>query len=135
MGWYGHIYPTRTLLFLTLYQSFKSYDGYINALPDFDNELFLDNYILHAKYPRFPINTQLIGPPFRLMAENVIVPTREFRKLILSKRGFQAASFDRCLHYVRRGVSLWQPVTHVTILNLEKKKKIKSLSYRKRLII
>ena len=35
------------------------------------------------------------------------------------------------LHYVRRGVSLWQPVTYVTILNLEKKKKIKSLSYRK----
>ena len=31
--------------FLTLYQLFKSYDGYINALPDFDNELFLENYI------------------------------------------------------------------------------------------
>ena len=65
------------------------------------------------------------------MAENVIAPPGEFRKLILSKRGFQAASFNRCLHYVRRGVSLWQPVTYVTILNLEKKKKIKSLSYRK----
>ena len=49
--------------FLTLYQLFKSYDGYINALPDFNNELFIDNYILHAKYRRFPINTQLIGPP------------------------------------------------------------------------
>ena len=24
---------------------------------------FLDNYILHAKYRRFPINTQLIRPP------------------------------------------------------------------------
>ena len=35
----------------------------INALPDFDNELFLDNYILHAKYRRFPMNTQLMGPP------------------------------------------------------------------------
>ena len=33
-----------------------AYDGYINALPDFDNELLLDNYILHAKYRRFPIN-------------------------------------------------------------------------------
>ena len=55
------------------------------------------------------------------MAENVIAPRREFRKLILSKRGFQAASFNICLHYVRRGVSLWQPVTYVTILNLEKK--------------
>ena len=65
------------------------------------------------------------------MAENVIAPTREFRKLILSKRGFQATYFNRCLHYVRRGVSLWQPDTYVTILNLEKKKKIKSLSYRK----
>ena len=38
-------------------------DGYTNALPDFDNELFNVNYILHAKYRRFPINTQLIGPP------------------------------------------------------------------------
>ena len=27
----------------------------------------------------------------------------------------------RCLHSVRRGVSLWQSVTYVTILNLEKK--------------
>ena len=43
---------------------------------------------------------------FRLMTENVVAPTREFRKLILSKRGFQAVSFNRCLHYVRRGVSL-----------------------------
>ena len=50
------------------------------------------------------------------MAENVIAPTREFRKLILSKREFQATSFNRCLHYVRRGVSLWQPVTYVTKL-------------------
>ena len=64
------------------------------------------------------------------MVEIVIAPPGEFCKLILSKRGFQAASFNRCLHYVRRGVSLWQPVTYVTILNLEKKK-IKSLSYRK----
>ena len=37
--------------------------SYINALPDFGNELFIDNYILHAKYRRFPINTQFIGPP------------------------------------------------------------------------
>ena len=33
-----------------------------SALPDFDNELFLDNNILHAKCRRFPINMQLIGP-------------------------------------------------------------------------
>ena len=65
------------------------------------------------------------------MAENVIAPPGKLCKLILSKRKFQAASFDRCLHYVRRGVSLWKPVTYATILNLEKKKKIKSLSYRK----
>ena len=65
------------------------------------------------------------------MAENVITPLQEFRKLILSKRGFQATSFNRCLHYGRRGVSISQPVTYVTILNLEEKKKIKSLSYRK----
>ena len=43
---------------------------------------------------------------FRQMAENVIAPPGEFCKLILSKIGFQAASFNGCLHYVRRGVSL-----------------------------
>ena len=64
------------------------------------------------------------------MAENVIALPWEYCKLIPSKRGFQAASFNRCLHYVRRYVSRWQPVTYVTILNLEKKK-IESLSYRK----
>ena len=64
------------------------------------------------------------------MAENVFATPGEFCKLILSKRGFQAASFNRCLHYVGRGVSLWQPVTYVTILNLEKKK-TKSLGYTK----
>ena len=41
----------------------------------------------------------------RLMAEDVIAPPGEFCKLNLSKEGFQAASFNRCLHYVRRGVS------------------------------
>ena len=56
------------------------------------------------------------------MAENVIARHGEISKLILSKRGFQAASFDSCLHYVRRGVSLWQPVTYVTIQNLGNKK-------------
>ena len=66
------------------------------------------------------------------MAENVIAPTQEFRKLILSKREFQTASCNRCLHYVRRGVSLWHPVTYVTMLNIEKKKKIKSLNYREK---
>ena len=64
------------------------------------------------------------------MAEKVSTPHQEFHKLILSKRGFQAASFNRCLHYGRRDFSISQPVTYVTILNLEKKK-IKSLSYRK----
>ena len=59
------------------------------------------------------------------MAENVITPPREFRKLILSKRGFQAASFNRCLHYGRLGVSISQAVTYVTILNLKKKGKLK----------
>ena len=59
------------------------------------------------------------------MAENVIATPPEFRKLILSKRGFPAASFNRCLHYVRRGVSLKQPVTYVTVLDLEKKENLK----------
>ena len=64
------------------------------------------------------------------MAENAIAPPGEFCRLILSKRGYQAASFNRCLHYVRRGVSLRQLVTYVTILNLEKI--YKSFSYRKK---
>ena len=44
-------------------------------------------------------------------------PPREFRRHILSWRKFQAASFKRCLHSVLRGVSLWQPVTYVTVTN------------------
>ena len=59
------------------------------------------------------------------MAEKVITPPREFHKLILSKRGFQAASFKRCLHYGLLDFSISQPVTYVTILNLEKKRKLK----------
>ena len=59
----------------------------------------MQNYVISYKYPAY-------RAIFRLMAENVIAPPQEFRKLILSKRGFQAASFNRCLHYVRRGVSL-----------------------------
>ena len=40
------------------------------------------------------------------MAENVIAPTREFRKLILSKRGFQAASLiDVCTMFAGALVS------------------------------
>ena len=57
------IFIQQERFFLTKYQLFKSYDGYINALTDFDNDTFIDNYILHAKCRRFPINTQLIGPP------------------------------------------------------------------------
>ena len=44
-------------------------------------------------------------------------PPREFRRHILYWREFQAASFKRCLHSVLRGVSLWQPVTYVTVTN------------------
>ena len=44
-------------------------------------------------------------------------PPREFCRHILSWRKFQAASFKRCLHSVLRGVSLWQPVTYVTVTN------------------
>ena len=73
-------------------------------------------------------------PSFRLMAENVIAPPGEFCKLILSKRGFQAASFNRCLHFVCWGVSLSQPVTYVPILNL-KKRRLKVSATERRLII
>ena len=41
---------------------------------------------------------------------------------MLSRREFQTASFKRCLHYVRSGISLLQPVTYATISNLEKEK-------------
>ena len=76
-----------------------------SILPDFGNELFIDNYILHANY-RSSYKYPVYRATFRLMAENVIAPPREFRKLILSERGFQAASLNICLHYVRRCVSL-----------------------------
>ena len=67
----------------------------------------MDNYILHEKFRRFPMNTQFIGPPLDCWLRMLLPPPpREFRKLILSKRGFQAASFNICLHYVRRSVSL-----------------------------
>ena len=58
----------------------------------------------------------------RLMTENDLPPhpLREFRRHILSCKEFQAASFQRCLQSVRRGVSLWQLVIYVTISNLEK---------------
>ena len=59
----------------------------------------MQNTVDILKYPAYRAT-------FRLKAENVIAPPREFRKLILSKRGFQAASCNRCLHYVRPGVSL-----------------------------
>ena len=59
---YGHIYPTQTL-FLKNNINYFSHMMVTSMLYLTDNELFLDNYILHAKYRRFPINTQLIGPP------------------------------------------------------------------------
>ena len=44
----------------------------------------------------------------RLRAKKVLLPPppREFCRLILSRRKFQAASFKRCLHSVLRGVCL-----------------------------
>ena len=50
---------------------------------------------------------------FRLIAENVFAPPSWISKI------------------VRRVVSIWQPVTYVTILNIEKNKN-KSLSYIKK---
>ena len=49
--------------FYNLISIIKSYDGQVKALHDFDNKLFLDNYILHAKYCRFPITIQLGSRP------------------------------------------------------------------------
>ena len=78
--------------------------------------------IFSYKIPKVSYKYPAYRTTFRLMAENVITSPRESRKLMISKRGFQAAFFDRCLHYGRRGVSISQPVTYVTILNLVKKK-------------
>ena len=44
-------------------------------------------------------------------------PPREFRRHILSCRKLKVESFKKCLHSVLRGVSLWEPVTHVTLSN------------------
>ena len=75
-----------SMLYLTLAMNYLSITIFACKIPK-----------ISYKYPVYPAT-------FRLMAENVIAPPREFPKLILSKRGFQAASFDICLHYVRRAL-------------------------------
>ena len=55
---------------------------------------------------------------YRRMAENGFAPPpREFCRHILSCRELKAESFKRCLHSVLRGVSLYEPVTYVTLSN------------------
>ena len=39
---------------------------------------------------------------------------------IYLEENFKPRLFERCLHYVFLGVSVWQPVTYVTISNFEK---------------
>ena len=67
------------------------------------------------------------------MAENVIAPPREFRKLTYLKEDFKLRLLiDVCTMFAGALVSD-SLFTYVTILNLEKKhKKIKSLSYGKK---
>ena len=63
-------------------------------------------------------NLICITPYSRLRAKKgPAPPPREFCRHILSWSKFQAASFKRCLHSVLWGVSLWQPVTYVTVTN------------------
>ena len=55
----------KTSRFLIQYQLFWSYVGLVKALNNFDNKLFLDNYILHAKYRKFSIiSTHLNSRPY-----------------------------------------------------------------------
>ena len=69
----------------------------MNALPDFDNELFLDNYILHAKIPYISYKYPAYRTTFRLMAENVIAPPGEFASLShLKEDYFPLVSWVRC---------------------------------------
>ena len=69
-------------------------------------------------------------PPLDWWLRMFLLHLREFHKLIISKREFQVTYFNRCLHSVRRGVSLWQPVTYVIILHLERMK-IKQIELQK----
>ena len=56
--------------------------------------------------------------PIRRMAENGFAPPpREFCRHILSSRELKAESFKKCLHSVRWGVSLKEPVTYITLSN------------------
>ena len=49
----------------------------------------LDNYILHSKYRRFPINTKLIGPPLDLWLRMLLLPLRNFANLSYLKEDFK----------------------------------------------
>ena len=46
-----------------------------------------------------------------------LLPPREFSRHILSCSKLKAESFKKCLHSVRLGVSLSEPVTYVTLSN------------------
>ena len=52
----------------------------MKAFPDFDNKLFLNNYILHAQYRRFPINTQLTSRPEKVCVFMIAKNTFQFSK-------------------------------------------------------
>ena len=54
-----------------------------------DNELFIDNYILHAIYRRFPINTRIIGPPLDRWLRMLLLPLRNFASLSYLKEDFK----------------------------------------------
>ena len=43
-----------------------------------------------------------------------------FANISYLEENFKPRLFERCLHYVLLGVSVWQPVTYVTISNFEK---------------
>ena len=82
---------------------------FINEISNWDADVIIINEVSNwdADALDFELKKVLLPP----------IPPREFCRHILSWRKFQAASFKRCLHSVLRGVSLWQPVTYVTVTN------------------
>ena len=76
------------------------------------------NCLSHSEFILPGISHQVSAQEdIRRMAENGFAPPppREFRRHILSCRELKVASFKRCLHSVLRGVSLFEPVTYVTL--------------------
>ena len=127
---YGIVYLLRVLFFKCIFTKshtfapilFTRLESVIRQIPTYEIEMEqLGNLqaIWTRLMPRHKDGSDL-GPnylDFELKKVLLPPPPREFCRHILSGRKFQAASFKRCLHSVLRGVSLWQPVSYVTVTN------------------